>query len=192
MRRNPAGQLVERDLLEIAFYRTTPAKWSEEKAERDRAREKEVRMRNEGVLSTDNIDALARRINEYENWYSRTYNDIVAWVRVIWDGPGPAVKGYAFKAGVKASPPRARNRFQRGFRASPFLFGIPTGKVFEAWFSASDTDESIFTVLRDEVVNLGRPGKDLARRHPDLQILDSIGHHLPWRRLIGLDGYEDV
>lgn len=127
---------------------------------------------------------LARAIEQPYAWQ---YNEIVGWVRLRWDGPGPVVKGYLFPVATWGPGGlREKRHFRRGFKAFPFDYGDPTWKVLEEWFDASDSDADIYERLRDALLAITAEDRYLRRRHVDLRTFDAVAPHVRWRELIRL------
>jgi hypothetical protein len=102
-----------------------------------------------------------------------TYNQVVGWIQLEWNGPGPVIKGDAFKVPLK----RVNRIFHRSYTW--------VGKVVEEWFH-DESSEQIADTLRQSLLGLRRRGKTFQGRHIDLEAFDSLAPFLDWRGLIGL------
>lgn len=180
----------ERDLFEIAVYRLALESWSEDVMKRlDRRREGLLRpMIERGTVDENDrvwADTLARRAEKVYGW---DYNEVIAWVRLIWDGPGHVVKGYMWQVVNPDAEPgkRFHRRYQRGFKPHPFLGGMPVYKVLEVWALEEQTDVEIFQDIRESLRSIVTDEGPLRGRHIDLRVFDTVGPELRWRRLIGL------
>ena len=126
------------------------------------------------ILSSDmNMHSRLAALNR--GYQSPAYNQVVAWLRLVWDGPGPAVKGYAYQV--------SQRRIVRNFKPGRFNW---RGKVLEAWFTNDDTSKEIAVEIRKRIANTGSKGKIFHRRYIDLEAFDSLAPHLDWRNLLGL------
>ena len=181
----------ERDLFEIAIYRVAEDDWSRDLRERlERRREALLRpMAEKGmpIHEKDRIwaDSLARHAEKVYGW---NYNEVIAWVRVIWDGPGPVIKGYMWQvANPHADESKVfRKQYRRGFTPFPFLGGMPVYKVMENWVLDDQTDSEILQDVREGLVTIVGPEGPLPGRHIDLRAFDGVGPLLRWRRLVGM------
>lgn len=163
----------ERELFEIAAYRVDQEQWSSDVDAR-------VARYVEGLLSAydkpsrEDMEwarAVASKIEAPFGWQ---YNEVVGWVRLLWDGPGPAIKGYLWMVD--------RERFRRGFTPHPFGF---QGKVIEVWGSRYERSAaSIFARLRKQLTGLTSAHGALRGRFLDLRVFDAIGPHVDWPALI--------
>jgi hypothetical protein len=177
----PALSRWDDPLFEIAIYRVSEERWQEEVEEVNAAARARYLVAYGSGLAPWSIDEEVRRRRRTLGldipW---EYNQAIAWVRLIWDGP--VVKGYVFSI--------EQQRFTRQFRAtnsSPYLGAVPIDKVVECWFFDEATSEEIAEELRRELLSLTVKGGLFARRHVDLAAFDSLAPHLDWRALVGLD-----
>jgi hypothetical protein len=140
-------------------------------------------MSSEQTAQADMFGAHAERLAGWD------YNEIVGWVRLVWDGPGSVIKGYLWQVGeTQLGHHRARRRIARGFKPYPFVFGeVANNKVVEVWAASSDSNADLFARLRDQLLRITGRGGELPGRHVDLRIFDSLGPRLPWRALVGLE-----
>jgi hypothetical protein len=178
---------IEKPLFEIALYRLDWESWTADVRRRISAR---VEASLSGYFEPSEADRAheAALAEWYERPYSWQYNEVVGWIRLLWDGPGPVVKGYLFSVGVVAAGGlREQRRFQRGFVAFPFVYGYPSWKVLEQWFDSTDTDSEIYEKLRETLCHITSGRDSLSKRHLDLGAFDALGPYIRWRHLIGLD-----
>lgn len=178
-------------LFEIPVYRITEDAWVEDVSARTAqwAEADLQRRADHGLPITDHTRHEAEMWARYaERVYGWRYNEVIGWVGVLWDGPGPAIKGYLWQVGkptLIAWEPR--RRYQRGFHPFPFFGGVPTNKLFELWVHHDDSDSAVYHRLREELANVVARDGDLPRRHIDLSAFDTTGPHVRWRHLLGLD-----
>jgi hypothetical protein len=179
-------------VFELAVYRLPLEEWRADASHRTATYER--RSLDEfaelgGTEPDEEIRRLAARFARYqERPYEWRYNEIVGWVRLLWDGPGPVIKGYLWQVGTKSlDGVRPRKRYQRGFVAFPFGGGMPMCKVLEEWFGASQSDAEIAEQLRQALVSVVEETPTLKRRHVDLDIFDTLAPHVRWRQLLGLE-----
>ena len=99
----------------------------------------------------------------------------MAWLRLVWDGPAPAVKGYAYRV--------SQQRIVRNFKPGRVNW---RGKVLEVWFAKDDTSKDIATEFRKSIVDTTNKGNIFYRRYIDLEAFDSLAPHLDWRNLLCL------
>jgi hypothetical protein len=165
-------------LFEIPVYRVSPDDWLEE-VERFAAKARAAYLRQVPVgqepnpRSVEHFERMLLASNGYNVPYE--YNQVVGWVRVEWDGPGPFIKAYAYKIPQKS----VRRGFSRRYEWED--------KVFELLFIGDETSEEIASEVRRELLALTR-GKELfAKRYADLEAFDCLAPLLDWRRLIGFD-----
>lgn len=161
------GQL----LFEIPVYRMSHAAWHSEV--------------NESIQRFEQLSSHTDPIKRHEHalrlavldrgYQSPTYNQVVAWLRLVWDGPGPVVKGYAYRV--------SQQRIVRNFKPRRFNWH---GKVLEAWFTNDDTSKEIAAEIRKSIVDTSSKGNIFHRRFIDLEAFDSIASHLDWRNLLRL------
>lgn len=177
-----------KDIFEVAIYRVAPATWSADAEERVKAYEDWLLtdLEKAGVPADDGQRFRARQFAEYvERPYRWDYNEIIAWVRIIWDGPGPVIKAYLSQVGKKSLlGGRTRRHYQRGFIAYPFVHGEPVSKTFETWLSDDMTDFDIYSRIRALLCGVTDRRGDLPGRHIDLRVFDAIGPHIQWRRVV--------
>jgi hypothetical protein len=103
------------------------------------------------------------------------YNQVMGWIEVEWNGPGPVIKATGFKVSVT----RIQRHFTRDYRWMP-------GNLIECWFHDESSVE-IAAAVREEIVALTKPGSTFAGRYVDLNAFDAVAPGLDWRRLLGLD-----
>lgn len=129
-------------------------------------------------------DIIAHRIEQPTGWH---YNEVVGWIRSLWDGPGPVIKGYLWLVGTTSlNGSRPRMRYQRGFHPHPFVGGFPTRKVIEHWIDAEESDAEIYGHLRAGLLQTVAHDGELPGRHVDLSALDGVGPYVRWRELVRL------
>lgn len=104
-----------------------------------------------------------------------SYNQVVGWIEIEWNGPGPAIKAQGFKVDVK----QVRRNFTRDYRWIQ-------GNLFECWIHDESSAE-IGRLIRAKVVGLTKAGRPFARRYVDLRAFDSVVPRFEWRALLGLD-----
>jgi hypothetical protein len=61
------------------------------------------------------------------------------------------------------------------------------GKVLETWFWDNDASEQIAAAIREDLLQLTRPGDVFAGRYVDVEAFDTLAPHLNWRAVVGLD-----
>lgn len=162
-----SGQL----LFEVPVYRTSPAAWHNEVNE-------SIHRLEQSSIHTDPIKrhGHALELASLERGYqSPAYNQVIAWLRLVWDEPGPVVKGYAYQV--------PQQRILRNFKPGRYNW---RGKVLEAWFTRDDSSTDIAAEIREGIVDTCSMGKVFYRRHIDLEAFDSLAPHLNWRNLLGL------
>jgi hypothetical protein len=183
----PVRDGSEKYLFEVAFYRVSRDAYWDDASERVERRYEELTKGRALPISEDDEIGLRQGALFSERVHGWEYNEVVAWLRAIWDGPGPAVKTYLWWVSAPRYPMfEPRKRFARGFVPHPFTGGIPIYKAFECWFDDADTDNTIRAELRSRVVALAGRRGDLHGRHPDLSLFDSMAPHIRWREAIGL------
>ncbi|MGH2557051.1 MAG: hypothetical protein ACRDHO_15250 [Actinomycetota bacterium] len=165
-------------LFEIPVYRVSPDDWLAE-VEQFAAKARAAYLRQlpagqePNPQSVESYERMLLASNDYNVPYE--YNQVVGWVRVEWDGPGPSIKAYAYKVPQK----RVRRGFSRRYEWE--------GKVFELLFIGDESPEEIADEVRSELMALTQ-GKELfAKRYADLEAFDCLAPRLDWRRLIGLE-----
>ena len=176
-------------VFEVPIYRVEPQAWKADIFKRVQAKEEALAVQLfDGREPTEEERDRTSNSARYAVYaYGWQYNEVVGWVRLLWDGPGPVIKGYLWRVGKKTFAgwePRAR--YQRGFKPFPF-FGGEAYKVLEVWARDDDKDEKIYERLREQLVAVVLPAGELPRRHIDLSIFDVIGPLVRWRQLLGLD-----
>ncbi len=168
-----------RPLFEIGVYRLSKACWLAER--RDRRAREEAAAEARWHLSPDEARHCVDASEKYWGW---EYNEIAAWLRLMWDGPGPMIKAYLWAVGVDARRPRKRLSWRS--TRYPFLPGDPAHKVFEVPFAPASTDSEIYERLHTE---LERCDTELQfGGHVDLDAFRTTGPHVRWRAAIGLRG----
>lgn len=174
--RRPAD--FQRLVLEIAAYRVDPETgWREWQTERS--------DRIASLASTDMSGLIDEAMYEtqVDRWMRPTswrYNQIVGWVQIIWDGPGPVLKGYLSPVVSSRSGVMPRSHYQRGFRPYPFAEGNPIHKLFEMHLFDGDSNEDFAARLRSSLLRTTERGDYLYRRHLDLESFDSISPYIDW------------
>lgn len=181
-------------LFEIPIYRTSEDEWIDDITSRVDARLKvhmEMSQEDGGQpLTLSELEDYRSESSLIERPTGWRYNEIVAWIVLEWDGPGPVVKGYAWVVGTTSGRGGLpRRRYQRGFKPYPFVGGDSIYKVMEVWFGAEDSDRAVYDVLYQELLGLrSEPQNWLRRRHLDLDCFETIGPQVRWRDLLGLSG----
>jgi hypothetical protein len=173
-------------LFEIPVYRLSKAAWLDQTHRRIAKRK--AMLQADGVIwgegDPPRLDAFARLAEKVVPWH---YNEVVGWVRLYWNGPGPVVKGYLHEVGALTLDGwRARKRFQRGYHPHPFVGGEPTNKALEIWLARDQTDGEIYHDLREALLGVVALTGDMPRRHIDLDAFDTVGPALRWRQVVGL------
>lgn len=120
--------------------------------------------------------------------YGWQFNEVIAWVRLLCNGPAPVIKGYAREVGARGDSIswKSRRSFRRGFTPFPFGGGEPTHKVIDVWFDMDETDNEIYEDLRRPLVGLTDRGQPFHRRHLDLSIFDIVRPRIRWREFMGM------
>lgn len=161
-------------LFEIPVYRVDPETWQ---AEVDAWVGKAMQGFDRAYPESSQQSRRDTEIRAYRTFTSdltEIYNDVMGWVRVEWDGPGPVVKGYGYRVHQKS--------IRRGFEQRYEYHD----KILECWFHAGQTSEEMAGELRQDLVDLTRRGEMFAGRHIDLDAFDSLAPYVDWPRLIGL------
>ncbi len=168
--------MFEAEFFEIAFYRITHEAWLDDVTRRVSTRvAAALAAYPDPEAERPRQMILAEQIERPHPWQ---YNEVVGWVRLLWDGPGPVIKGYLSRVG--------RERYRRGFRPYPFGLGYPINKVLEVWLAANASDTEIYRRLRAELLGLTRSDGPLPGRSADLRSFDAIAPYVQWRELIQL------
>lgn len=107
-------------LFEIPVYRTSPAAWRDEVDEAVQ-RFEQLSAHTDPSKKHEHALALAAIDRGYQ---SPAYNQVVAWLRLVRDEPGPVVKGYAYHV--------SQRRIVRKFKPRVYNW---QGKVLEVWFT---------------------------------------------------------
>ncbi len=178
-------------VFEIAIYRVPLDEWDTDASVRVKSVERQFLSawfdhgKEPSTRDRLNANMYARYSERPFNWQ---YNEVIGWVRLMWDGPGPVIKGYLWQVGKKTlEGGEARRRYQRGFVPFPFVSGYPMNKVVEEWFEVSQSDTDIYEQLRRGLLRVVDRNGDLPRRHIDLRIFDAVSPYVRWRDLVGLD-----
>jgi hypothetical protein len=158
-------------LFEVPVYRISKAAWHNEVNESVQQFEQSS-SHTDPIKRHDHALALAALDRGYQ---SPTYNQVIAWLRLVWDGPGPVVKGYAYRV--------PQQRIVRNFKTGRFNW---RGKVLEVWFTRDDTSKEIAGEIRKSIVDTSKKGNIFYLRYIDLEAFDSLAPHLDWRNLLGL------
>jgi hypothetical protein len=168
-------------LFEVAVYRLSLDEWGRllDTVDADAA-SSHLRRLQEGPVTDDDLirQTLLHRVSRGLD-FEYPYNQVIAWIRLLWDGPGPVIKGYAYRI----PQPRFTQRF-RSTNAPPFEYW---DKVIECWFQEDATSEQIAGEVRQDLIALTTKDEVFARRHVDLEAFDTLSPRLDWRGLIGLD-----
>jgi hypothetical protein len=160
-------------LFDIPVYRLPPERWIQE--QEDVADEIHCDWREAGVRAPGLMER-ARSI-VYGGIPPFAYNEIIGWICVVWDAPGPVIKAYYSQ--IKGVQIR-----RKWNRRRPMVW---RGKLFELWFTNGDSNSSIGNEIRNNVLAATEPEAPFARRWVDLQPYDSLAAAIPWRSLIRLD-----
>ncbi len=161
-------------LFDVPVYRVSPERWRQEQADRE--------ARLFGRMQA----AIDLPLTEEQKWRTRhllhdehggyQFNQIMGWVQVVWDGPGPVVKCYCARVETR--------RMSRAFRQRRFQ---DVGKIAEVWFGRDVTSTQIMAEIRTELIRETRGSGMLGRRFLDLETFDNLAAVLDMRRLLGLD-----
>jgi hypothetical protein len=144
LRRSPYRShcMTTKVVFEVAIYRLSFEGWTKDVGERiDRRAEVRLAQYTRPITASDRVQ---ERISaeQFERPNCWDYNEIIAWIRLVWDGPGPVIKGYMFALGSQGSY-KFKERFRRGFVPHPFLDGSPNYKVLEEWFDDGESNDEI-------------------------------------------------
>jgi hypothetical protein len=160
-------------LFDIPVYRVSPAQF----------RQEQQRQYERYVGTDEPTESWAQRWRElvHEETGSYQFNQVMGWVQVIWDGPGPVIKCYYVRV--------ASRRVTRLFRQRHFE---EVGKIAEEWFPQSATAAEIAERVRTALLRetRGRCGA-LRGRFLDLEIYDNLSPVLDLRALLGLGRVPD-
>jgi hypothetical protein len=183
--------VIHETLFEIAIYRVDPESWTRSAFERIEERKQtylEGLIRSGFDIDTWTIEQAERMIRFNERPVDWEYNEVIAWLRLVWDGPGPVIKAYSWQVGHARfdGSIKFRSRYQRGFKPYPFVGGDPVHKVFEDWFHQRQPNREIFEQLRESVTYVVGPKGDFPGRYIDLQSFDTVGPHVNWRAIMNL------
>jgi hypothetical protein len=181
--------VIHETLFEIAIYRIDPERWSRDATARIKTYKDKYldsATRNGIVIDAwteDHAEKLSRFAERPFDW---DYNEVMGWLKIIWDGPGPLLKGYVWQVGHASfdGTLKVRHRYQRGFKPHPFVGGDPYFKAIEVWFDARQSNEEIFDELREGIMHIVGPNGDFPKRHLDLRAFDNVGPFLDWRTLV--------
>ena len=183
--------VIHETLFEIAIYRIDEESWSRSATERiaEGVRKCLDDWARFGIESDARaIERAERMVRFQERPVEWEYNEVVAWLRLVWDGPGPVIKGYGWQVGHARydGSVKFRSRYQRGFKPFPFVGGDPLFKVFESWFDARHSNSEIYGQLRGSLIYLVSGKGDFPGRYIDLRAFDSIGPYIDWRAVLCL------
>lgn len=158
-------------LFEVPIYRVSPAGWhTEVEGTIEKYRQQSI------YTEPQKRDEYAYRMAELERGYGpATYNQVIAWVRVVWDGPGPVIKFYLYRVKQK--------RIMRNFKPERYEW---QGKTAELWFTPDQSSSEIAAEVRAELEKLTDKGADFAGRCVDMEAFDAIAPNLDWQRLLQL------
>lgn len=176
-------------LFEIPVYRVSQEAYLVAQAERERAWF-DARLSDHEAMTGVSPDASVRDRARVDAQYAVGgpqwgYNEIMAWIALIHDGPGRVIKGYASLVGRRTvDGDRPRARYQRGFRPYPFVWGYPMMKVLEEWFGDGDSNEHIHRQLRSALAEVPTGRGPLKNKHVDLTAFDRIGRYVRWNDLL--------
>lgn len=171
------GRAWGEPLFEIAIYRLAPETWHDELAEFDAQAWAAVEPYVEGLPEESKQRHFAILQEEFRSQIGHLpYGQVIGWLRLVHDGPGPVVKGYAYKL--------PQRQFRRRFKQS---FFNEIGKVLEVSFSTPGiSNEEIAGMLRVDIVDTTERGQVFQGRWPDMAAFDKIAPHIDWRNLLGL------
>lgn len=167
------GASLERGklLFELPVYRVSPDRWHREKGEvADRFR----RM----YEIDDDLPGIKWAVHGEVPFQ---YNQAIGWLRVIWDGPGPAIKAYAYRM-------RGR-RFGQDFKPRPLDW---LGKAFEIWFTRDDGSEAIAEDIRSAAWATVKRDGLFPHRWIDLEAFETLAPVIDFPTLLGLAPRSDA
>jgi len=178
-------------VFELAVYRVDRGAWERDASLRIEAREKASLTtlldlgKEPSAHDRSRVKELALHVECPYDWQ---YNEVIGWIRLMWDGPSPVIKGYLWQVGKKTLQGGAsRRRYQRGFIPFPFVYGEPLFKVLEEWFDRGQTDLQIYEQLRTGLIRVVGATGYLPRRHLDLRVFDALAPHVRWRAMLDLE-----
>jgi hypothetical protein len=163
-------------LFEVPVYRTSVEKWAQLLEETrhtvavaymrqwPQASEQSLTRHVQGYLSAVGLDAP---------WL---YSQVIAWVRVVWNGPGPVIKAYAHRI--------PHQRIPVNFKTDRYDY---LGKIFESWFHDDDSSNQIYSTVRSQLSKTVGTSGIFRQRFIDLEAFDTVSQHLNWRTAIGLE-----
>ena len=183
--------VIHATFFEIAIYRIDEDSWSRSATERiaEGTQNLLVDWAGMGIESDSRaVERVQRIVRFQERPVEWQYNEVIAWLRLVWDGPGPVIKAYVWQVGHARydGSTTFRSRYQRGFKPYPFVGGDPLFKVFEDWFDAQHSNAEIYSQLRESLTDLVSAKGVFPRRFIDLQAFDSVGPHFDWRAALCL------
>lgn len=183
--------VIHETLFETAIYRVDYESWIRSASERIETRRQAYldSLASKGLeIDAWTIEHAERIIRFNERPVDWEYNEVIAWLRLVWDGPGPVIKGYAWQVGHATfdGSIKIRSRYQRGFKPYPFVGGDPFYKVLEDWFHEKQSNREIYDQLRESLTYVVGPKGSLPGRYLDLQSFDSVGPHVSWRSIMNL------
>ena len=160
-------------LFEIPVYRVSPEQWRREQTDREERFFACAPVRDLPLTDKQKWrirDALRGQRGGYH------HNEIMGWVQVVWDGPGPVIKCYHQRVAVR--------RVTRTFRQQRFG---DVGKVAELWFDRAATSAEIAADIRNALLAESSGRGSLAGRFLDLECFDALAPVLDLRGLLRLD-----
>ncbi len=158
-------------LFELPVYRVSLQQWHQEKAEAaDRLRR--MYETDEYKVSDPIIGGI---MWETHGGVPFPYNQAIGWLRVMWDGPGAAVKAYAYRM-------RGR-RFDLNFKPRAWEW---LGKAFELWFMTDDNSETIARKIRSAILGTVKRGGSFPGRWIDLEAFETLAPVIDFHRLFEL------
>ncbi|MCD2193547.1 hypothetical protein LQ327_09140 [Actinomycetospora endophytica] len=172
------GRAAGDPLFEIAVYRVTPRRWHQELDELD-GQVHEFLAPDRDYLSESRYQERFERLQEAFRAQvgEFPYGQALGWLRLIHDGPGPAVKGYSYKLPQK--------RFQRRFQQAHFR---ATGTELEVSFRRSGTAADFVKELRAAIVATRSRGRIFEGRWLDMAAFDKVAPFVDWQGLLSPPG----
>jgi len=182
---------IRATLFELAIYRVDPESWTQDAETRIELKRQEYRnsFPQLGKIADTRATEIANRVIRFnERPVEWEYNEVIGWLRVIWAGPGPVIKGYVWQVGHPRFDDSIafRRRYQRGFKPYPFVGGYPICKALEDDFYDDQSNQEIFSQLRETILNIVGSQGWFPNRYIDLHSFDSVGPHLNWHAILRL------
>lgn len=159
-------------LFEVPVYRVSPDRWREEQ---DEGGEELLWEWEEAAISAPDLDVRARWLYRNEQG-PYEFNQVVAYLQLVWDGPGPVVKGIVYAVDQR--------QFTRNFhRTKPFRW---VREVLALQFLPTQSSSEIAGNLISAVEGLTETEPDFKRRFIDSAPLRTVANAVDWRQVLGL------